>query len=52
MSASWIKLWKGKENVSFIILTSKCIYMMLIHEICIFEPRIETNFDVHDPRSF
>ena len=25
--------------------------MMLIHEICIFEPRIETNFDVYDPRS-
>ena len=53
MLACWIKLWKRKENTFFfIMLTSKFIYMMLIHEICIFEPRIEANFDVYDPRSF
>ena len=28
------------------------IYMMLIHEIHVFELRIETNFWVYDPRSF
>ena len=50
-------VWKGKEErlilqlVATAILTNNNddMYMILKHEIHVFEPRIETNFLVNDP---